>query len=133
MPTVRNIILKAYKINKTNPPQQGCIQVLNLFYLCNPNLNEAIEKLHTIKNMIYCPSEKNNFPWVWYVWGGDFADLNKFKFRFQSLKTNLNFYFDNNKKEIIKQLPGPSDFAKHTQGLKHEYVVPFISEVLKND
>lgn len=42
--SVRNIIRKSYQEAKSKLPNQGYIQVLNLFYLCNPDLEKAIEE-----------------------------------------------------------------------------------------
>ena len=81
LPTVRNIVLKTYKKVACNPTNRGYIQVLNLFYLCNPNLGEAIKSLKSNESAKNCPAETKEFPWVWYVWGGESPALNIFKKR----------------------------------------------------
>jgi hypothetical protein len=68
---------------------------------------------------------------VWYVWGGENKTLNQFKQRFQKMDTPHHFYFDPQRIKIIESVPSEHDFAKHTQGLKHEYVIPFLSLLLK--
>jgi len=132
LPTVRNIVYNAYQAAKMDIPQQGYIQVLNSFYLCDPDLGSAINRLKNNCNVESCPAESKIFPWVWYVWGGDSIDLNKFKERFQDIKAKKHFYFDKDQKEIISEIPRGTDFAKHTQGLRHDYIVPYITSLIKN-
>ena len=134
LPTVRNIILKAYAHASIKVPNRKYVQVLNLFYLCNPDLGQAInlikEHSSSIKN---CKSELKEFPWVWYVWGGENQNLSEFKLRFSQLTAEKNFYFDKVAGSIVKTVPSVKAFAKHTQGLKHDFVVPYIAELVKNN
>lgn len=132
LPTVRNIIVKSYKESGINCPERGYIQVLNLFYLCNPNLDEALSELKKINCTYTCPTENLFFPWVWYVWGGASNALNPFKTRFSQLNSTNHFYYD---KELYKVIDKPASnysFAKHTQGLRHVLVVPYISDLIKS-
>lgn len=132
LPTVRNIFIKSYKLANIKLPERAYIQVLNLFYLCEPNLNlakdEAKEK--TIKGI--CETENKNFPFVWFVWGGNDKFLNNYKNRFLFIKTNQAFYYDNGNGNITQNIPTEISSAKHTQGLTHDFVVPYISRVLKD-
>lgn len=132
LPTARNIVLKAYKEAKIPIPERRFIQVLNLFYLCNPNLVQGIVSLEKNLGAKICGSEKMEFHWVWYVWGGKSDNLNHFKNRFASINTYNHFYFDKECGCIVESPASESAFAKHTQGLKHSYVVPYIAKLIKN-
>lgn len=131
LPTVRNIVLKSYNEASIQPPQRGYIQVLNLFYLCNPDFAQAISDLKKNQNAQNCLTENLSFPWVWYVWGGASETLNPYKGRFSKLKSSNHFYYDKKKSKVVAKPASVSAFAKHTQGLKHEYLVPYIAEVIK--
>lgn len=130
LPTVCNVITKAYLTANTSVPDRGYVQVLNLFYLCNPVLSQAIESIGSVAEPPLCKSETGSFPWVWYVWGDESSDLNPHKERFSQIKTNHHFFFDKRTKEVKGRSPRHHEFAKHTQGLKHEYVVPHIAQLI---
>ena len=131
LPNVRSIVSKAYERAEKEIEPRGYIQVLNIFYLCNPDLDEAIAVMSTHNNPVPCQSESMQFPWVWYVWGGENSTLSKFKVRFSGLKAKRHFYFDPVIKKVIDQKPCLRDFARHTQGLTHDVVVDYISELIK--
>ncbi len=128
LPTVRNIFLKT----GIKFPQNQYVQVLNLFYLCNPVLTAAIKENEEDNSMEKCLSENNDFPWVWFVWGGKNKFLDKYKDQFKTIKTTRKFYFDSYEKKVVEGFPNNSTLAKHTQGLKHDYIVPYFKKILKN-
>jgi len=137
LPTVRNIIIDSYKRAGDELPKNGYIQVLNLFYLCNPKLNQAISAISTNKEGVNCPTENQKFPWVWYAWGNGQCkktskQLNPYKGRFVNLKSNNHFYLDPKTEKVVSEQPSEIEFAKHIQGLTREHVVPYISELIKN-
>lgn len=132
LPTVRSIVCKSYKSAGVQLPKRGYIQVLNLFYLCNPDLRQAISSISKNTNAKYCLSEKRAFPWVWYVWGGESESLNAFKLRFAAINTNNHLYYDKSIRRVVNKPASTSAFAKHTQGLKHDLIVPYISKLIKN-
>ncbi len=131
LPSVRNIVLKSYNKADIQPPERAYIQILNLFYLCNPNLNQAVSALKKNQNAANCPTENLSFPWVWYVWGCASKSLNPFKSRFLKLKSDNHFYYDKIRSMVVTGPASVSAFAKHTQGLKHEYVVPYLAGIVK--
>ena len=131
LPTVRNIITSAYSKAQIIPPDQAYIQVLNLFYLCNPNLACALETINNIGDVKPCSSEFKSFPWIWYVWGDSSSRLSPYKKRFSCLDSPNHFFYDNQVKEVKCLPPSLNEFAKHTQGLKHEYVIPYIANLIK--
>ncbi len=106
------------------------IQVLNLFYLCNANLGEAINIVNNLENTIFCNTENNFFPWVWFVWGGSDATLNEFKIRFQNINAEISFFYDQQNQEVVERIPNQNDFARHTQGFTHNLIIPFIRNIL---
>lgn len=130
LPNVRSIVKKSYGEANIQPPQRGYIQVLNLFYLCNPSLDNAIAAMKKQQNAKNCPTENQSFPWVWYVWGGELETLNPYKKRFSKLKSSNHFYYDQKNSKVVDKIPSLSAFARHTQGLKHDFVVPHIAKLI---
>ena len=129
LPTVKNIIQKS--MNTTDGIQY--VQVLNLFYLCNKDLHQAINSNKLFESPILCPSESKYFPWVWFVWGGSNFHLNKYKERFATLNSQKLFFYNKNQKEVIDRFPAHNDLAKHTQGLPHGEIVPYFKKMLNNE
>jgi len=125
LPTVRNIVLKAYTAAGKQPPRGSYIQVLNIFYLCDPVLSRAINSINRHTNLAVCQTETQSFPWVWYVWGNENPLLSEFKTRFSGLNTKVHFYFDKNEDVVVSATPGLKSFAKHTQGLKQEKIIAY--------
>lgn len=130
LPTVKSIFSKSYKnANKTILPNYY-IQILNTMYLCDKDLSSAINKISNCTEKLICETEKKSFPFIWYVWGNSDKNLNEFKKRFFNIKVNNHFYYNTNEKKIINNAPSLTDPARHTQGLSHDLVIPFISEIL---
>lgn len=130
LPTVKNIIQKAYQEANINPPKNAYIQVLNLFYLCNKNLDEAIVSMKNSHGPKTCKSEEKIFPWIWYVWGAQDNTLDSYKKRFFRIQAGSHFFYDKNNGKIQNNVPDTKDFAKHTQGLRHDLIVPYIVTLL---
>jgi len=127
LPTVRNLIKKG------NPKlgERKYIQVLNLFYLCNPDLEEAIKDYETSLSPRICSAEQKKVPWVWFMWGGFNKSLQENKKRFKDISTPIKFYLDNRTKTIVEGLPEERVCAKHTQGMQHDLVIPYLAKVLQ--
>ena len=130
LPNIRSILIKAFKYSEKKSHKNSYMQVLNLFYVCDNNLIQAIRKIETCQNRIICDAEDKYFPFIWYVWGGDNKDLNIYKERFAKINSNSHFYLNTKTKEVIEYAPGFRDSARHTQGLKHDLIVPHISKVI---
>lgn len=131
LPNVLSIVLKAYKEVSKKPLNNEYIQVLNLFYLCNPDLKKAINE-HKDNNLnLFCPTEKLTFPWVWYVWGDFNKELNIFKERFDKINSKNHFYYYNKLSKVISKIPKDNSFARHTQGLKHNFIYPYLATIIK--
>lgn len=129
LPTVRNIFLKY----RQNIKSGEYIQVLNLFYLCDKNLDDAIKEYDSISSDdLICTTEKKLFPFIWYVWGGNNLKLNKYKERFSDISTNKHFFFskNNNDYKMIDTIPKHNELAKHTQGFPYNNIT--IGEQFKN-
>ncbi|TVZ55667.1 hypothetical protein OD91_0926 [Lutibacter sp. Hel_I_33_5] len=130
LPTLRNILKKA------NPSLGGrqYVQVLNLFYLCNPNLSEAIsdyKKEDISKIEITCGKEQSSFNWLWFLWGGNDNQLNDMKNRFKTVKATKYFYLNNNDKKMYSDFPQNNVCAKHTQGMTQDLVIPYLKTLSK--
>lgn len=132
LPTVLNVITKAYQCVNVSLPDRGYVQVLNLFYLCNSKLDEAIASIDRVAEPPLCESETRLFPWVWYVWGDQSDQLDPRKKRFSQLNANHHFFFDKTLQEVRDGVPRCCDFARHTQGLTHDSVVPHIARLIAN-
>lgn len=127
LPTVKNIMIKSRDKFRTSE----YIQVLNTFYLCDPNLEKAITSYTSLDANIRCESEKRRFPWMWFVWGQSDIRLRELKERFYACKADKYFFFDNTDKKMKMGRPQPLQPARHTQGLNHEYVLPFLQKIFK--
>lgn len=130
LPNIKSIFRKAYLYSNKSIPKNSYVQILNLFYICDKTLPQAIEKLKSYPSPTICDTENRYFPFVWYVWGGNSRELNIHKQRYSNLNSNIHFYYDSEAGEIVTRAPGHRDLARHTQGLSHDLVVPFISSIL---
>lgn len=131
LPTVRNVFVKSYGEAGIDLPERGYIQILNLFYLCDENLGQAIATFKENRHAKNCLSENKHFPLIWYVWGDSSDELNPFKERFEQLKSSHHFYYDKVNGNVVSEPASISCFAKHTQGLRHDSVVPYIAKIIK--
>jgi hypothetical protein len=130
LPTVRSIVSKAYcEANKSLPPR-AYVQVLNLLYVRDSDLEAAIEAAGRVKGIHRCLTEQHSFAWVWYVWGGPSRRLDPSKKRFEQVQTDTPFFFDPRASKVQKRVPRAWDFARHTQGLVHEPIVSFLAKHL---
>lgn len=130
LPTIRSIFLKAYKHETKAVVKNSYIQVLNLMYVCDSELTQAIRKNEEYPRSIICDTEGRDFPFLWYVWGGDNKKLNIYKQRFYNLKTKLHYYFDPKTDQVVSRAPGMIESARHTQGLNHALILPYISSII---
>ena len=134
LPNVKNIVISAYNNNKKTLSENQYIQVLNLFYLCDKSLANAKRRIKCIgSNASICPSEKGSFPFIIYAWGGYNDGINRFKIRFIDKPLTENpIWFDFISNETRKVTPGKFDSVKHIQGLRHENIIPYLAEILRN-
>ena len=132
LPTVKNIIIDAYKDAGIILTKNKYIQVLNLFYLCNNSLDNAIKKIKKfLPNHPKCPSEDNFFDFILYAWGGPNNKLDHFKDRFiNNSRTNNHIWLGY---KPYENRPSKVDFVKHIQGLPYKLLVPNISNIIKNE
>lgn len=130
LPNIKSIFKKSYDEANKVIKQNSYVQILNLMYICNKELKQAINKVEKYTTPIICDTEKKYFPFLWYVWGGSDKDLNRFKERFTKLNADVHFYLDTKSKTIVTNAPNLKDSARHTQGLKHDFVVPYISKIV---
>lgn len=130
LPTVRSILSKSYQNSGKPIYDNYYIQVLNLMYICNKDLSQAVKEIRNYSDPVICDSEEKKFPFVWYVWGNDDKFLNEYKERFYNLVTCSHFYFNTKTKEVINGPPRLKDSARHTQGLSHKLVIPYISNII---
>ena len=127
---MKSILLKSYEYSNKDIENNSYIQVLNLMYICDKDLKQAINKHKKHSSVVFCDTEKKSFPFIWYVWGGSNVGINKYKDRFSQLNRSEHFYFDNKSKIIVESFPSSQDSARHTQGLSHDFVVPYISTIV---
>ena len=129
LPSVRNRFVAAYQQANVPIPDNAFVQVWNLFYLCNPNLDEACSTINHFSNALVCPSESGAPRAVWFAWGGNDSRLRPFKERFISFP-HPSFYYDHHSGEVIKRVPVAEDFAKHPQGLLTGPIVNHLASLL---
>src|SRR5690606_19045287 len=79
LPSVRNRFISAYQATNSVIPNNAYVQVWNLFYLCNPLLDEACLSINTLKSAPLCTSESGVPSVVWFAWGGNDNRLRLFK------------------------------------------------------
>lgn len=130
LPTLRNMFKKA----DPNLGGRQYVQVLNLFYLCNPDLGEAINDYRKERNglqQIVCNKEQLRFNWLWFLWGGSNIHLNEMKERFRKVDAQKFFYLNNNDKQVHENFPEYDICAKHTQGMQHDLMVPFLQREVR--
>jgi len=130
LPTVRSFVTRAYELNGRIPAPGSYIQVLNLFYLCNPVLGNALDQRTIVATDDRCQTETMPFKWVWFVWGDYKPEFSGLKSRFRCIDTHSPFYFDQRQHRIVTRIPGDSDFARHTQGLRGAAVIQHLSSLI---
>ncbi len=130
LPNIKNIFLKAYEKSDISVNENAYIQVLNLMYICDKDLSQAIKKIKVHKKPAVCLSEDKHFPFIWYLWGNEDKDLNPYKGRFLETKLDNCFFLNTKTEEIVGRIPTKKEAARHPQGMRHDLVVPYISELL---
>lgn len=131
LPTVRNIFLKAYMEVGIEKPKNAYIQVLNLFYLCDENKEEAIRKINNLLEIKTDNMENQEFNLIWYLWGQEDGRINHLKTRFKDIKSSYNIFYNQVEKTVSFYKPEINDFPRHTRGLAHNNIVPHIANILK--
>lgn len=135
LPTIKSIMTKVYKVAGKKSKPNSYIQVLNLFYLCDPLIKQARRRIQGFlpDPPIDC-SENNKFPFVFYTWGGPNDGINSYKNRFiKNIRTNNHIWFDYNANRTKLTKPSETDFVKHIQGLRHDNILHQIAAIIKND
>jgi|HubBroStandDraft_5_1064220.scaffolds.fasta_scaffold205325_2 hypothetical protein len=143
LPTVRKRLIHAFREASKPVPTNAFVQVWNLFYLCNPELDEACLAVKAFPIPPACPSEATSKPkLVWFAWGGgndrSTSCLNPFKDRFLLQGHRNSFYYghansfgyDRKSASVLSGAPTAMDFAKHPQGLPALPIVEHLSVVL---
>jgi hypothetical protein len=130
LPNIKSIINRAYQTAEKPIPKNTYVQILNLFYICEKDLNQAIRKIKADPDPIFCGREQKKFPFLWYVWGGENQELNFYKLRILDINSDQHFYLNTNTNKVIKAAPRLIASARHTQGMRHDLIVPFISKIL---
>ena len=137
LPTIKSIITKSYRfygnINIPSDSKNRYIQVLNLFYLCDSVLDNAIEKINGYTNHQICLTENFNFHFIYYAWGEPDARINNYKIRFLNNQCKNHIWYDQRNGIIKNTIPNSEvDFPRHTQGFEHRLIVPYIAKLLNN-
>ena len=126
LPLIKSVFEKAYQVAK-KPLPEGYVQVLNLFYLCSPNLHTAIKQYQILSDS----AESNVFPITWIAWGGPDPALDPMKTRFLRRTHKDPIYWDHTSKSVQQTDPHPihgiHPFAKHPQGMPHKAFVSVLS------
>ena len=128
--TVRNRFEDAFERARKDVPERAFVRVWNLFYLREPDFHAAIKRFKSIRKPPKCRTEDTVPPIVWFAWGGPHRDLliEELKGRFRAKRIAHPFFYDRQK--IVCAVPQPGEFARHTQGLRAEPIVEFLSKLL---
>lgn len=129
---IRSVWLKSLKA-KPNPDEY--IQVLNLFYLCDPNFQKALKL--AMKSSLYFPDPVENQPFEKVWWAiGDYDDasyrLGYCLRRIQSsVRSSKHVFYDSRKNagkgREITGLPSAGHFCKHPIGMPHPPMEKLLS------
>jgi hypothetical protein len=131
LPNVRNRFRSGYQLAGKAIPRGAFVRVWNLFYLCNAELDAAVDSINHIGSKgPQCPSEGGNHQIAWFIWGGFDSRINRFKSRFQDANIGRPFFFDNVSKTIIERVPSELEFARHTQGMPIKEVDEYLASIL---
>lgn len=130
LPSVRNRFRAAYQVAGKSIPDNAYVRVWNLFYLCNPALDQACAVVNAMGNSPSCDSEEGDPPVVWFAWGGNDARLNAFKQRYLAGQRD-SFYYDHRAAKVVGKAPTEEDFAKHPQGMPAKPVVEHLAGFLR--
>lgn len=131
LPSVRAVVRKAAVASGATIASGTYVQVLNLFYLCNRDLNAAKRSLLREDADQICPTERRRFAWRWFAWGGTDPVLDELKPRFRTRRQAHAFYLDGQSGEIRARVPGLTDKARHTQGMPHGRVVEHLTGLIR--
>lgn len=131
--TLRSVVTKAYLQSNRRWSPGAYIQVLNLFYLCDPIYRSAIRRIGKISAPPIDSAEEKAFPWVLYLWGKSDERVGQFKSRFTALRAKQHFFYDKNLSRLVRNSPTEQSFAKHMQGLPHKSVVDFLAAVIASE
>ena len=123
LPTVRAVVGKSFADSGSRWPDDGYVQVLNLFYLCDRDLTRALRTLRDLSDSPICPGERRRFPWSWFAWGGPDRRLDELKTRFLRRARRRAFFFCGDSQTAVNRMPGITDRARHTQGMPHASTV----------
>jgi hypothetical protein len=132
LPTVRAVVAKAFATGGSLWPENGYVQVLNLFYLCDRDLPRALHKLRDQREAPVCDSERRRFSWYWFAWGGPDPRLDELKIRFLRPSRRRSFFYCGESRKIVEQAPDVGDRARHTQGMPHAAVVDHLRRIGAN-
>lgn len=113
LPYVRNRFNAGYKRAGIPAPEGAYVQVLNVFYLCDERLGEAVARLKTFQNPPVCSAERLVFPLAWYAWGAESQQLAPLKARFLIRRDGKSFFMNRDRKTFGVGVPEPMEFAKH--------------------
>ena len=130
LPYVKNRFEEGYKLAGKEIPRNAYVQVWNLFYLCNPNLKNAIKSISNMGSQPLCETEKYIPGITWFAWGGDNKELNVFKKRFVRSSSSKCFFYDYSAEKIVVDMPTIKDSVKHPQGLTAAYVNNYLAKIV---
>lgn len=130
LPFVRNRFRNAYERVNIEIPAGAYVRIWNLLYICNPDLRTVVRSIQALQNPLYCDTENDSPPIVWFAWGPPFPHFQRFKLRFLRRSFYSPFYFDMDSRRVIASAPSQTSRVKHTQGLPAESVEAHLATLL---
>lgn len=131
LPTVLSVLRQSYTLAGRPIVSGSYVQVLNLFYLCDRDLTQAKRSLTSCRRAPACATEKQDFPWAWFAWGGSDRALDPLKTRFDKLSSARSFYYSKDQGRVVARRPTSEDLAKHTQGMPQSTVVTHLAKLTR--
>jgi hypothetical protein len=114
----------------SQPATNKYVQVLNLFYLREQDLDTAIRRQKLLPYHRDSAEERTGgFPWIWFAWGDDHEYLNQFKTIFSN-KTTKPVFLNKKISRCERRVPCQTDFAKHPQGMNKTLMVSGLQQVI---
>lgn len=132
LPYVRNRFNSAFRLAGMAPPRGAYVQILNVFYLCNANSRDAIDRISNLIEAPTCSAELQRFPIAWYAWGAEEEAIAPLKARFLERCDGASIYMQRDRKSFRRNVPRPMEFAKHPRCMPAAPVEMELAQHLSN-
>jgi hypothetical protein len=130
LPRIYKRFRAAYDLAHIEVPVLAYVRVWNLFYLREPDCDQAIRTIRSLKETHPCDSEKWGAPIIWFGWGAPIQKLNDFKGRFLNIPCQHAFFCRARTGDVVDRIPKSNELAYHPLFLKAAPVVAHLATLL---